>query len=176
MRELFPHAVHRGEVNKITSSLYLHTTINEREREAYLEAGTKTMTKAWSAICFLPLLLFFFRLTSVFGFLCLVSSCPSPVLCVFRSPMALCFCSSSLYYLCSYVLLCSRCYFLSGSRETEAWWRTGRLVAFFLLLWFVPFLVLLSVLFSGLSLSTLCLSPCFFFLSFLFGFFFRSSP
>jgi len=98
---------------------YTYTTINEREWEAYLEAGTKTMTKAWSASCFLPLLLFFFRFTSVFGFLCLVSSCPSPVLCVFPSPMALCFCSSSLYYLCSCVLLCSRCYFLSGSRETE---------------------------------------------------------
>jgi len=52
----------------------------------------------------------------------------------------LCFCEkkqgqktcSPLYSFCSCVLLCSRCYFLSGSRETETWWRTGGLAAFFL--------------------------------------------
>jgi len=39
---------------------------------------------------------------------------------------------SPLCSFCSCILLCSRCSFLSGSRETETWWRTGGLVAFFL--------------------------------------------
>jgi len=37
--------------------------------------GDGDVMEDWSASCFLPLLLFFFRFTSVFGFLCLVSSC-----------------------------------------------------------------------------------------------------
>ena len=46
--------------------------------------GDGDVMEDWSASCFLPLLLFFFRFTSVFGFLCLVSSCLSPVFA--RSP------------------------------------------------------------------------------------------
>ena len=46
MHKLFTHVVHSGKVIKITCPC-TYTTINEREREAYLEAGTKTMTKAW---------------------------------------------------------------------------------------------------------------------------------
>jgi hypothetical protein len=45
MRELFTHAVHSGKV--ILPSHCTCATINEREREAYLDAGTKTITKAW---------------------------------------------------------------------------------------------------------------------------------
>jgi len=45
MRELFTHAMHSGKVKLPSPCTY--TTINERDREAYLEVGTKTMMKAW---------------------------------------------------------------------------------------------------------------------------------
>jgi len=96
---------------------------NARRRNSYLVCWRWWRRRRSSGLStLLPLLCSFFYFPLFAFFLCLDLSALSP-LCLF---LVFCLCASAC--LCS----CSRCYFLSGSKETETWWRAGRLVAFFL--------------------------------------------